>query len=231
MHVIDMDWRHVLVASWPVPASVLSERLPASLDPDVYDGEAYLSVVPFVMGDVRPRFAPRFVGSTFAELNLRTYVRPADGGDPGIYFFTLDATDPTGVALARRFFDLPYYRAAAEVRRWDDHEFAFESERIHEGAPGLSFEATYRATGPTEPADSGSLDEFLFERYRFYTATDDGELRYGAVDHEPWEIAPADVEFEENDCFRANDFETPTGRPHVAFSPGVAVRAALPKPY
>lgn len=231
MHVIDMDWQHVLVASWPTDPRVVADRLPDGLSIDTHGGDAYLSIVPFVMRDVRPHFAPQFVGSTFAELNLRTYVVPSDGGKPGVYFFNLDASDPTGVVLARRFYDLPYYRATADVRRWDDHEFAFRSERTHEGAPGLSFEATYRATGALDTADPNTLDEFLFERYRFYTETSDGALRYGDIQHDPWEIAPADVEFAANDVFRTNDFESPKGRPHVRFSPGVEVNAGLPRTY
>lgn len=231
MNVIDMDWRHVLVASWPVAPATIDDRLPAGLEPDTFQGDAYLSVVPFVMGAVRPRHVPRFLGSTFAELNLRTYVVQDDGGRPGIYFYNLDASDPVGVALARRFFHLPYYRASADVRRRDDDTFEYRSERIHGGEPPLSFEATYRATGPAAPADPDSLDEFLFERYRFYTATGDGTLRYGDVEHDPWAVAPADVEFTTNDLFRANDVEPPDGRPHVRFSPGVSVRAGWPQTY
>lgn len=244
MHVIEMDWRHVLVASWPVAPTTVAEHLPPGLDPDTFAGDAYLSVVPFVMGAVRPRFVPRFLGSTFAELNLRTYVVPSDGGEPGIYFFNLDATDPVGVALARRFFGLPYYRASAEVRRWGGREFAFRSERIHAGEPPLSFEATYRPTGPATTADPGTLPEFLMERYRFYVETDgtssdvrpsehggDAGLRYANVAHDPWELAPADVEFAANDLFRTNDFDTPTDHPHVLFSDGVAVRAGPPRTY
>ncbi len=237
MHVIEMDWRHVLVASWPVAPETLAERLPPGLEPDTFEGDAYLSVVPFVMGAVRPRFVPRFVGSTFAELNLRTYVVPSDGGKPGIYFYNLDASDPVGVALARRLFGLPYYRASAEVRHWDDREFAFRSERTHEGEPPLSFEATYRATGPASTADPDSLPEFLMERYRFYVETGGGDsttepgLKYGDIEHDPWELAPADVEFAANDLFRTNGFDTPDGQPHVLFSDGVAVRASPPRTY
>lgn len=227
MNVIDMDWRHVLVASWPVAPEAVGDSLPPGLEPDTFDGDAYLSVVPFVMGDVRPRHVPRLVGSTFAELNLRTYVVPSDGGKPGIYFYSLDASDPVGVALARRFYDLPYYRATADVRRWDEGEFAYRSERTHECTSALSFEATYRATGPAEPAEPGTLDEFLMERYRFYADAGDA-IRYGDIEHDPWAVAPADVEFAANDCFRTNGFDTPTGRPHVRLSPGVEVRAGPP---
>lgn len=231
VYVIDMDWRHVLVASWTVDDRTVARTLPRGLEPDTHGGDVYLSVVPFIMGNVRPHLAPRFIGSTFAELNLRTYVRPTDGGVPGIYFYNLDASDPVGVMLARRFYDLPYYRAAADVRRWDVTEYAFQSERTHEGVPPLSFEATYRPTGPAEPATEGSLDEFLFERTRFYTENDAGELRYGIVSHDPWDVAPAAIEFAANDLFRSNGFDTPTGDPHVRFSPGVAVRAGPPQTY
>lgn len=231
VYVIDMDWRYVLVASWAVDARTVARTLPDGLEPDTHDGDAYLSVVPFIMGDVRPHLAPRFLGSTFAELNLRTYVRPSDGGVPGIYFYNLEASDPVSVTLGRRIYDLPYYRATADVRRWDQTEFSFQSERTHEGVPPLSFEATYRPTDLAGFVASETLDEFLFERSRFYTENEAGELRYGAVVHEPWEVAPADVEFAANDLFRSNGFDTPAGEPHVRFSPGVAVQARRPQTY
>lgn len=219
-----MEWQDVLVASWPVDPDVVAPRLPDGLAPDTYDGKAYLSVVPFVMADVRPRGVPARFGKTFGELNLRTYVT-ADG-NPGIYFFNLDATDPLGVRIARRLFRLPYYDADMTVRR-NGSRVDFESDRTHEDAASLGFDATYEPTGDLGRADPGSIDEFLLERYRFFVDGRDTVYR-GEVRHDPWRLADADIEFRENDLFAANDFENPDGSPHVTYSPGVDVTAALP---
>lgn len=222
-----MRWADVLVASWPVDPGVVAGRLPDGLAVDTHNGDAYLSVVPFVMTDVRPRGLPAAVGRTFGELNLRTYVT-GRGGRPGIYFFNLDATDPVGVRVARRLFRLPYYDADMRVERGPEG-VRFESDRTHEGAPPLSFEATYDGDGDRSPAESGSLSAFLLERYRFFVAGRGDTVYRGEVDHAPWTLADATADFRENDLFAANGFSHPDGDPHLAYSPGVDVTAALPR--
>ncbi|MUV60956.1 YqjF family protein [Halobacterium sp. CBA1126] len=221
MDVVSMEWRDLLVASWPVDPAVVDARLPAGVTADTFDGRAWLSAVPFVMKDVRPFGVPASLGRTFGELNLRTYVTGNAG--PGVYFFNLDANDRLGVALARALFRLPYYRAAMRVER-DGDEIAFRSRRTHSGVPPLEFEATYRPVGEPAEAEAGSLEEFLMERYRFYAA---GRKRVfcGEVAHEPWAVAHADATIRRNDLFAANDFAARESVPHLLYSPGVDVRA------
>ncbi|MFB6270926.1 MAG: YqjF family protein [Halobacterium sp.] len=221
MDVLSMEWRDVLVASWPVDPDTVAQRLPDGVTVDTFDGRAWLSVVPFVMGDVRPLGVPAAVGRTFGELNLRTYVT-GDAG-PGIYFFNLDADDTVGVTLARTLFKLPYYHAEMRVHR-DGDSVDFRSHRVHEGVPPLDFDATYRPIGDPEPAEPGTFESFLLERYRFYVEGR-STLYAGEVSHDPWRIAHADATFRTNDLFTANGFETPDSGPHLLYSPGVDVTA------
>lgn len=221
MDVVSMEWRDVLVASWPVDPEVVAARLPDGVEVDTFDGRAWLSVVPFVMRNVRPFSIPASIGRTFGELNLRTYVT-GDAG-PGIYFFNLDANDRLGVALARTLFQLPYYRAEMSVTRTGD-AVEFRSHRTHGGVPDLDFDATYEPVGEPDTASPGTLEAFLLERYRFYTAGR-SRLFCGEVAHEPWRLAHADATFRTNDLFAANGFETPDSVPHLVYSPGVDVTA------
>lgn len=85
-----MVWHDLLFAHWPLPAEVLRRALPRGLELDTYEGRAWLGVIPFRMGGVRPRGVPALPGlSAFPELNVRTYVRA--GEKPGVWFFSLDA--------------------------------------------------------------------------------------------------------------------------------------------
>ena len=60
--------------------------VPAAFVLDLFDGEAWLGVVPFRMTNVGLRATPTVPWiSAFAELNVRTYVRVADR--PGVVFF------------------------------------------------------------------------------------------------------------------------------------------------
>lgn len=210
--LLSMRWRDLLFAHWPVDPETIERALPKGLSVDTYGGDAYLGVVPFVMDDIRPRGSP--VGLSFGELNLRTYVTV--GGRPGVYFFNLDADDRVGVRLARSLFRLPYYRASMTVGTHGEgrsREVTFRSRRLTRDAPSARFGATYGPEGAFSEPEPGSLEAFLTERYRFYTADDGGRLYRGDVEHEPWRLAPASARFRANTLFRANGFDHPTGDP------------------
>jgi hypothetical protein len=234
MFTLHMGWRHLLFANWPVALEVVEPRIPDALAVDTYDGRAWLSVVPYVNVDVRPRRLPRGTGVRLPELNLRTYVRPdrtavADR-KPGVYFFSLDADGPPGVGEAsvlgaRLLHALPYYRADIDVTVADGR-VRFESRRSHPGARPVRFAATYGAEGEQFRPEPGSLAEFLTERYRFYTEGQDGGLRYADIRHERWPLASADARFEENTLFRADGFDRPEGDPVCYYSPGVDILAS-----
>lgn len=236
MFALHMGWRHLLFASWPVDPDLLEPRIPDGLAVDTRDGRAWLSVVPYVNVDVRPRRLPRGTGFRLPELNLRTYVTLA--GDarvgvedrPAVYFFSLDAGGFPGVGLAgvvgaRLLHHLPYYYADVDLSA-TDRRVRFESHRRHPGARPVAFAADYGPTGESVDAEPRSLAAFLTERYRYYTEDRRGGLRYADIDHEPWPLARADAEIEENTLFRANGFDRPDGDPVCYYSPGVDVVAS-----
>jgi len=218
--LLAMTWRDAFFASWPVEPSTVAPTLPEGVAVDTdEEGRAWLSVVGFVMDDIRPRFVP--FGLSFPELNLRTYVRHGD--QSGVYFYNLDAEDRLGVPIARRLFRLPYYRAEMDVTERDG-SIHFESHRTHEGVPTADFEATIEPRGSPGPADPGSTEAFLVENYCFFAAGR-GRLYRGDIDHGPWAVQPADLTVRENTLFEAAGFDQPPGDPLVQFSPGVEVTA------
>ncbi|WP_256403537.1 YqjF family protein [Halorubrum salinum] len=208
---LEMTWRDGLFCHWAVDPAVVAETLPARLSVATHGGDAYLGVVAFVMDDIRPRGSP--VGLSFPELNLRTYVEGPSG--PGVYFYNLDAADRFGVAVARRLFALPYYRAEMTARR-DGDAVRFTSRRVHRDAPHARFDATYAPDGDPFVPDPDSRDAFFVENYRFYTSG--RELYVGEIAHEPWTLREARVDLRANTLFEANGFERPDGEPtaHVA---------------
>jgi hypothetical protein len=108
--LMTQSWHDLLFAHWPVDASQIRQAVPKVFDLDLFDREAWLSIVPCYMTNVGIRAAPPLPWlSTFPELNVRTYVRVS--GRPGVYFFSLDAGRRLAVAAARALLNLPY-RAA-----------------------------------------------------------------------------------------------------------------------
>jgi uncharacterized protein YqjF (DUF2071 family) len=66
-----------------------------------------------------------------------------------------------------------------------------EAECVRVGEPGRVFAARYRAAAETVHAEPGSLEEFLTERYRLFTADARAEMH-----HDRWLLSPAEAEIE-----------------------------------
>lgn len=187
-------WHDLLFAHWRLPASRLAPRIPAGLELDLFDGDAWLGIVPFRMSNVSPRGMPAVPGlSAFPELNLRTYVRAGD--KPGVFFFSLDAANATAVALARTLFHLPYYWATMRVELRGDEIF-YESRRNRSDTQGRLV-GRYVPHGETFNAAPESLEYFLTERYCLYT-TWRGAVLIVDIHHPPWPLQTARATFDEN---------------------------------
>jgi len=214
-------WHDLLFAHWPVPADALRGVVPAGLDLDVFEGRAWVGVVPFRMSGIRLRFLPPVPGvSAFPEINLRTYVTRR--GRPGVFFLSLDATNPLAVWTARRFFRLPYYRARMSCRN-EGERVAYESRRAHRGFPVVGFRGSYGPVGPPAQALGGSLEHWLTERYCLYTPGSDGRLGIGEILHDPWPLQPAEARIEHNDLASPFGFEL-QGPPLLHFARRLEVR-------
>ena len=88
--LMTQTWLDLLFAHWPLDPRALRDKVPEQFVLDLFDGLAWVGVVPFSMSNVGPRGVPSLPGiSAFPELNVRTYVRVADR--PGVFFFSLDA--------------------------------------------------------------------------------------------------------------------------------------------
>jgi len=245
-------WTNLLFVHWRVPAEILQPLLPRQLTLDTFQGEAWVGLVPFHMSGVRPRWSPAVPGvSNFHETNVRTYVH-YQGGECGVWFFSLDAANRLAVTLARRFWHLNYHLARMLLSRNGD-EVQYRSARRRDGAgcdirlkigdifqssptsaasPTSASDASgcsqiAKGTRPTESgpgfATPGTLEHFLVERYLMYAAHPSGKLLQGRVRHSPYPLRHAALlEFQQT-LLPAN--RIPIARPpeHVLFSEGVSV--------
>jgi uncharacterized protein YqjF (DUF2071 family) len=225
-----MDWRELLFMHWPVPAKALRPHVPDTLEIETFDGSAWLGVVPFRMTNVRPRFVPAVPGlSAFPELNVRTYVVPAGTEDkPGVWFFSLDATNPLAVRAARWSYYLPYFDArisCAANGGTNTPTVHYSSRRTHQGAPPAELDMEYRPVGKVFHAEPGTRDYFLTERYCLYSADREGVLYRCEVGHPPWPLQPAEAKVRRNTMTRQLGFDVPDTEPllHYAdFQPTIA---------
>ena len=190
---MSMRWCDLLFAHWRADADILRRWLPAGLELDLFEGHAYVGVVPFRMEGVAPRGLPEIPGlHAFPELNLRTYVTV--GGKPGVWFFSLDAGQKLAVRVARGLFHLPYFDARMVVEQVGDR-VGFSSVRANRSA---AFKGAYRAVGPTYRSKPGTLESWLTERYCLYAADRAGLIYRGNIAHEPWPLQRAEAEIRVN---------------------------------
>ena len=236
--VMRMTWHDLLFMHWPIDADIMrgalaramgQPDLPGQMSLDLYEGRAWLGVVPFGMRRVRGRCLAPLPGlSSFPELNVRTYVTCA--GKPGVYFFSLDATSRLAVRAARWSFGLAYYDADIRLRR-DRHGWIdFEHQRTHRDAPQARFRARYRGVSDAHRPAAGSLESFLTERYCLYTVDRGGGVWRGEIHHRPWTLQAGEAEVQQLDMTGQIGVALPHEPPRLYLAPGqMHVLAWLPR--
>ena len=214
------SWYDLLFAHWPVPAADLRHLVPESLNIQEFGGTSWVGVVPFRMAGVMRRPFPDLPWvSAFPELNLRLYVER--DGKPGVWFLSLDATNPLAVWAARRFFYLPYRRARIAFTNGTEG-FRFLAHRVGAGSD-MKFEATYRPISEPAVALPGSLEAFLVERYCLYARSPDGRMFRGEVHHVPWPLQKAEGNVLAEELLKPHGLSTSGELPLLHYSRGVDV--------
>jgi len=189
--VMRQTWADLLFLHWPVPPETLAPLLPPGLTLDTFeDGRAYVGLVPFTMTGVRPLWSPPVRGlSDFHETNVRTYVH-YEGRDPGVWFFSLDAANAIAVRIARTLWKLPYHFARMKIVH-DGARLCHETERLWPGPLPAACRVEYTPAGTPAPAEPGTLEHFLAERYVLYARSRNGRLLRGQVHHAPYPLQTA----------------------------------------
>jgi len=212
--IMSQTWHDLMFAHWPVARDRLRALVPARFELDLFDGEAWLAVVPFHMTNVTPRFVPALPWlSAFPELNVRAYVRVDDR--PGVFFFSLDAGNAVAVGAARTLLNLPYFTAEMTVGG-GDRQVEYASRRL--STPAAEFRATYRPEGPAQAPLPGTLEHFLTERYCLYAVDHQARAYRLDIHHPPWALQPAAAEIAVNTMADAAGLRLPATAPLLHFS-------------
>jgi uncharacterized protein len=211
--LMTQTWHDLLFAHWRVPPDALRGSVPPQFPLDLFEGDAWIGIVPFHMTNVSPRGVPSLPWvSDFPELNVRTYVRVGDR--PGVYFFSLDAGNRLAVRAARMVLNLPYYSASMLVTpRGDDVEYRARRERT----AGTVFHAIYGPAGAASPPAQGSLEYFLTERYCLYHVDHRGQPYRLEIHHPPWPLQPAHAQWLQNTMAHASGLSLPDEAPLLHF--------------
>lgn len=210
--IMHQTWDKLLFLHWPVEVDVLRRLLPKGLEIDTWNGTAWIGVTPFTIRGIRPPMMPSLpLVSASHELNVRTYVHR--DGVPGVWFFSLDASNRLAVRGARVGFSLPYFDADMRLETGDDR-IQFRSVRTHRKAAPAEFHAAWQV-GPRLPeAVPGTREFFLIERYCLYSASA-GRLYHARIHHRPWPLRRVQVERLNSSMLQANGLPEPQQAPLV----------------
>lgn len=61
--IMRQTWNDVLFAHWPVDVSILRALVPSVLELDTYNGQAWISMLPFMLTNLRARYLPAIPGA------------------------------------------------------------------------------------------------------------------------------------------------------------------------
>lgn len=211
-------WSPTAFLHYPCDAQKLAQLLPDGLTPDLFDGQAWISLTPLLMYRIRPAGVPALPGwSTFPELNIRTYVRGPDGHD-GIWFFRLDCPRRL-LVWALNILGLPYnYREAEFEQAPREVRFRFHGKHKHDlrlqiGAP---------------LAVHSARDIFLTGRWNAFGTQLNRLIRF-PVAHQPWPLHSATASGSMLTAPRDLGLPVLSDQPIVQYSPGVNARFAAPR--
>jgi uncharacterized protein YqjF (DUF2071 family) len=185
--IIEQRWSTALFLHWRIEPAAIADRLPPGTYPDLFDGSAWVGLIPFVLGDFRflPLPPVPVVGS-FVEINVRTYAVD-EHGRRGVVFLTLEAEHLLPVLGARTLFGLPYRWARAGLRV-DERAIEYRSRRH---GPGPRPRTRIRVAPGASPVDT-DLSRFLTARWGFLQSHL-GRTIWAANEHEPWPLVDGEL--------------------------------------
>jgi uncharacterized protein YqjF (DUF2071 family) len=177
--------------NYPADPGALQKCLPGGTELDLWNGQAYLSVVGFMFMDTRVCGVPIPLHRNFEEVNLRTYVRhrSANGWDRGVVFVKEIVPRRMIAWVARRLYNENY--VALPMR----HHISLPTVLTPAGEVRYEWQCGERwhslsAEIRGEPAAllPASEEEFITEHYWGYCRQRDGSTLAYRVEHPPWRV-------------------------------------------
>jgi uncharacterized protein YqjF (DUF2071 family) len=199
---ISQRWNDTLFAHWPVSPANVAPLLPVGFLPDLFQGSAWLGIIPHRMDRIKVRGIPQIPGARgFLKLAVRLCVREEQRGDQGVYFLSTEASNLFAVCAACIFSGHPYHWAEMQLEQRTEREFEFYSRRMI-ASPAVVFKARYRGLGLSRrllESRPGSLEYFLNERYSVYSLDRSGRTVRAGLHAVVSPLEDAEAQIEQND--------------------------------
>lgn len=224
--VMRQRWERLTFLHWPFDPAAVQRLLPEGLEAELFDGMAWVGLVPFFMHVRAPGGRELPWVSRFCETNVRTYVRDR-AGRAGVWFFSLDAARLGAVAVARTAYRLPYFWSAMRIRGTSDH-ITYRCRRRWPEPRGATSEAAISVGDRYREDELGTRDHFLTARWILFTVFG-GRIMLARAWHRPWPLHRAQVRRLDDRLIPAAGLPAPASEPLAHYSPGVDVAISRPE--
>lgn len=206
------EWNNAIFLHWPVALNVLKTFVPEELEIDLFEGQAWISVVAFTMEKIRPKNFPSFPPiSDFDEINIRTYVK--SNSKTGVYFLSMEGGKKLSCQVAKAMSQLPY--RYSRMKRGQNRYFSKNLEFNDK----LDLAFTVRKT----IIQKSPLEIWLTERYALFQDTKKSINEF-EIHHLEWPLNEIELDIKTLDYPRFNSLINDS--PHLAqYSKGVKVIA------
>lgn len=206
------EWNNAIFLHFKVNLEELKKHVPKELEIDLFQGEAWVSVVAFTMEKIRPKNIPAFSPiSNFHEINIRTYVKM--NNKTGVYFLSIEGGTKLSCKIAKFISDLPYRYSTIErtSKLYSSSNLNFKDELCFEFEIGKQIE------------QKSEVDNWLTEKYALFQETDNYINEY-EIHHFPWVVN--DVDVKNLKCFYPRFMYLLNNKPDkMQYSKGVKVLA------
>jgi len=234
-----MRWLNLTMLHWRYPLEEVQALVPPEFTVESFDGSAWVGVVPFEM-EIDIPFAPEMKSILhFPETNVRTYVH-GPSGEPGVWFWSLEASSLSAVVTARSAYQVPYFWSDMSVDRVDSsgstatadtsgpgHRLRYETRRRWPKPTGVTSNVVVEVGDAILEEETTELDNFLTSRWALYGAAWNFRS-YAPMFHEPWPLYEAKVLHCDDQLVAATGLSQPEDDPIVHYSPAVNVRCGWP---
>jgi uncharacterized protein YqjF (DUF2071 family) len=184
MSFLTSTWSYLPFANYRVNPDLLEPYLPKGTELDLWNGDAYMSLVGLRFENTRILNIPMPFHINFSEINLRFYVRQPDSSRRGVVFIKEIVDKPMITLVANKLYHeryetMPVDFKLQETEKVNHLKYRWKPQDWQEF--GLSYEPQPLAIA------NKSKEQYILERYFGYSEYDKQTTYEYEVRHASWE--------------------------------------------
>jgi uncharacterized protein len=182
------EWQNLIMANYVVPPHILQPYIPAGTTLDLFNGQAYMSLVGFLFKNTCLFGIPIPFLGTFEEINLRFYVSRIENGEVrrGVVFINESVPSAIVAYVANKLYK-EHYTKLKTSHSWHISNTS-KSIRYDWEIKRASYSISVDAKNEAIPMIPNSLEEFIFEHYWGYTKLKENTSSEYQIYHPSWRV-------------------------------------------